>query len=128
MPVPPSIDPLVATDVLVHHDFGYRPAVIAELLEISDNSVRDIIHGKGRWATLPQKPVLARIREEQSRRLELAYRTTAAITMERALEEDKLAKASTYQLITSSAIAIDKARLLAGESTANLEVHIRADL
>jgi hypothetical protein len=53
--------------------------------------------------------------------LEQANRTLAAKALNAA--EGKIDGASFYQLVYGAAIMTDKARLLAGESTQNIEVH-----
>lgn len=42
-----------------------------------------------------------------------------------ATDEEKVAKASTLQLVTAGSILIDKSRLLAGESTENIAVRVK---
>ena len=46
----------------------------------------------------------------------------SSFLIEKALEEDKVDKSSTLQLITAGSILFDKARLLSGESTDNIAI------
>jgi hypothetical protein len=55
--------------------------------------------------------------------LKQANRTLAAKALDAA--EGKIDGASFYQLVYGAAIMTDKARLLAGESTQNIEVHTK---
>jgi predicted transcriptional regulator len=105
---------------------GHTSESIAPILGISGRSIRDILNKHGRWGEIAETPVFARLRHEQSKVLESAFRAGAAKLFERAFDAEKLDKASTYQLVTSAAIAFDKARLAAGESSINIEVHVDA--
>ena len=99
---------------------GYSGQEIARNTGLNNRSVYDVLHRHGRWGEVAEKPVFIRLRAEQNQHLEAAFRSAAAEFLVRSMEEDKLAKASTYQLVIASSIAIDKARLLAGESTENV--------
>lgn len=100
-------------------ELGFPPAQIPPMLggKISTTTVRDIIHKHGRWGEVSERPVFARLRAEQNKVLESAFRAGSAQLLERAFEEEKLKKASTYQLVIASSVALDKSRLLAGEPT-----------
>lgn len=127
MPLP-ATDPQLAAQAMNMGDAGYTPAQIAPEVGLPAGTVHDIIHRHRRWGEIAEKPVFRRLRETQNQTLEAAFRAGAAQLFAKAFDEDKLAKASTYQLVTSAAISIDKARLLAGESTANIDLHVKAEL
>jgi len=122
----PGTDPIKAAQAMALGDVGYNTRQIAADIGIPQSTVRDIVKKHGRWGEIADKPVFAKLRSEQSQILEAAYRAGSAELFARAFDPAKLEKASTYQLVMSSAIAIDKARLLAGEATqhvAHAHVH-----
>ena len=120
MPGAPSIDPVKAAAAYTLQESGHSGRQIARMTGLPRGSVHDILSGRGRWKKVPELPVFRRLRQEQSQRLEAAFRQGTSVLLERAFDDEKLAKASTFQLIYASGIAIDKARLLAGESTENV--------
>src|SRR3990167_2092476 len=117
MPGAPSIDPKKAMTALNLEAAGHTGNAISAITGLARSSVRDILRGHGRWGEVADKPVFARLRAEQQVHLEAAFRTAAAEFLARSTDEDKLQKASTYQLVIASSIALDKSRLLAGEPT-----------
>jgi hypothetical protein len=77
-----------------------------------------------RMEKIAEGETFKRHRQEQNKALEQANRTLAAKALNAA--EDKIDKASFYQLVFGAAIMMDKDRLLAGEPTdihANLNIH-----
>ena len=50
------------------------------------------------------------------------YSRVSATLLNRAMDDDKLDKASTYQLVMASAVATDKSRLLQDQSTSNISL------
>jgi predicted transcriptional regulator len=116
------IDPVKAAAAMELGDLGYPSTQIAPIVGLNDRSIRDIINRHGRWGELADTPVFAKLRREQNQNLESAYRAAAAESLALAFNPDKLIKASYYQLVIGSSIALDKARLLAGESTENVIV------
>jgi hypothetical protein len=51
-----------------------------------------------------------------------------ALRMLKSITDDDIKKLSAYQRTISGAIAVDKSRLLKGESTANVSVHVLVDV
>jgi hypothetical protein len=124
----PAIDPLKAAHAMNLADVGYSGAAISRITQLNQASVSDILNGKGHWSTLVEKPVFHELRRTQNQVLEAGFRASANLLLQRAFDESKLEKASTYQLVIASSVALDKARLLAGESTANVEVHSKVEV
>ena len=122
VPGAPSIDPIKAAVAFNLAEIGTAKNEIARRTGISEASVRDILNKHGRWGDICELPVFAKLRAEQNQSLEAAFRIAAAQSLELAMTQEKLAKASYYQLVIGSSVAIDKARLLAGESTSNVAV------
>ena len=123
-----ATDPIKAAQALEMSQIGFTQQVIADRTGINQRTVSDIVNGHGRWGEIVERPLFAKLRLEQQQHLEAGYRLAAAKLLERAFDEDKLAKASTYQLVISSGIALDKSRLLAGESTQNIAVSSVAEV
>jgi hypothetical protein len=121
--MPAAIDPKLAAQVMNMAEAGYQGQRISEAVGLPASSVSDIIARHGRWGDIADKPVFEALRRQQNQTLEAAFRAGAGQLLARAFDEDKLAKAGTYQLVVASGIAIDKARLLAGESTQNVSIH-----
>ena len=126
MPGAPSIDPAKAALAFNLEEAGYNPTQIAPKADLNRASVYDILKKHGRWGEIADKPVFQKLRQEQNQHLEAGFRTASAQLLARSLDEEKLQKASTYQLVIASSVAIDKARLLAGEPTeitASVNIH-----
>ena len=123
MPGGPGIDPAKAALAMSLEGAGYTNTEIGRKAGLAESSVRSILSRHGKWGEIEEKPVFAALRAEQNKHLEAAFRTASAQLLARSMDEDKLAKASTYQLVIASSVAVDKARLLAGESTENIAVH-----
>jgi hypothetical protein len=121
-----AIDPLKATQAMSLRDMGFSQAHIAEQTGLNHRSVWDIVNRVGHWGKLAESSVLKKFRVEQNSALEAAARTFAAQSWAKAAE--KMDSASYYQLVMGGAILIDKARLLAGESTANVEIHTKLEV
>jgi biotin operon repressor len=121
-----AIDTVKATQAMALGDMGFSQAEIAAQTGISRRSVWDILNHVGHWGEVVEQPVLKRFRQEQNSALEAAARSFAAQSWAKAAE--KMDSASYYQLVMGGAILIDKARLLAGESTANVEVHTKLEV
>ena len=117
MPGAPMIDPVKAAQAVALGEMGYPSTQIAPIVGINDRSIRDILNKHGRWGELADTPVFTKLRLEQKKVLEASYRAGAGKLLARAFDEDKLEKASTYQLVIASSIALDKSQLLAGEPT-----------
>ena len=105
---------------------GYNPTQIAQQTSLSRPTVYDILGRHGHWGEVTDLPAFNKLRREQNQHLEAGFRAGSAKLLARAFDEDKLVKASTYQLVIASSIAIDKAQLLAGlptEITASYAIH-----
>ena|SRR3990167_1914014 len=122
MPGARSIDPVKAAVAFNLFEAGYAKNDIARRTGISEASVRDILAKHGRWGEVAERPVFARLRADQNLHLEAAFRAGSAVLLARAFEESKLKKASTFQLVIAASTALDKSRLLAGESTSNIAI------
>ena len=122
--MPALVDPVAAIEAASLADLGYKSPQISQIVGLAPSTIDDIIAKHGRWGEVTETSVFVRLRAEQNKVLESAFRAGAARLFARAFDEDKLSKASTYQLVTSAAIAVDKARLLGGESTENLAVSV----
>ncbi len=94
---------------------------IAQETGIPRTTIRGILDGVNGWDKVAEGEVFKQYRREQNKALEQAFRSHAAEAL--AMASTKMDKASYYQLVTGAAISVDKARLYAGESTANVEVH-----
>jgi hypothetical protein len=123
-----AIDPVKAAQAYNLADVGYSGESISRIAKLSRSSVTDILNQKGHWSTLVESPVFKALRREQNQVLEAGFRASANLLLQRAFDESKLEKASTYQLVIASSVALDKARLLAGESTQNIEVHTKLEV
>jgi predicted transcriptional regulator len=121
-----SIDNVRATEAVSLSELGFSQTDIAKQVGISQRTVSDILRGHGHWGELAETPIFAKLRQAQSKALEAAARSFAAQSWAKAAE--KMDSASYYQLVMGGAILIDKARLLAGESTANVEVHTKLEV
>lgn len=122
MPGALMITPQEAASVFNLDAAGYKPKQIAAEVGISRPSVYDILGKHGRWGEIADGPVFDALRRDQNKTLEAAFRAAAVESLENAHKPEKLAKASYFQLVLGSATEIDKARLLAGESTQNIAV------
>ena len=112
-----ATDPSKAAEALNLGRAGYSSGQIEQMTGIPGRTIRDIVSGHGRWgATMQDNPVFAELRREQNTVLEAAFRAAAAQSLAEAYRQEKLDKASHYQLVIAASIAIDKARLLAGEA------------
>jgi predicted transcriptional regulator len=121
-----SIDTVKATQAMALSEMGYSQQAIADQTGIAQRSISDILNRVGHWGKLAESSVLSKFRLEQNRALESAARSFAAQSWAKAAE--KMDSASYYQLVMGGAILIDKARLLAGESTQNVEVHSKVEI
>lgn len=122
------IDPIVKNQVLALGEIGVPSGQIASMLGVPRSTVGSLISRHSDWGQVAEGPVARRLRLEQQKILEVGYRQAAAETLARALDAEKLDKASTYQLSIASKIFLESSRLLAGESTQNIEVHTKVDV
>ena len=122
--MPGLIDPALGAAAMALGDAGYQPSQIAPAVGLPRTTVNDIIARHGRWGAIAEKPVFVKWRLEQQQLLEAGYRESAGVLLAHAMREEKLDKSSTYQLVIASKIALDASRLLAGESTANVDLHV----
>ena len=105
---------------------GRSEREIAEATGVSTSTVHRIVSRAHGWGEVADREVFKRYREEQNKALEQVNRTMAAEALIKAY--GKMDQASFYQLVYGAAIMTDKARLLAGESTQNVEVHTYAEV
>ena len=99
---------------------GRSEREIAEATGVSASTVHRIVSRAHGWGEVAEREVFKRYREEQNQALEQVNRTMAAEALIKAY--GKMDQASFYQLVYGAAIMTDKARLMAGESTQNVEV------
>jgi hypothetical protein len=122
--MPARIDiPTAATAVELVESGGLSASEAGQSLGLGKNTVANILKGKYGWDEIVERPVFVRHRANQNKALEQAARTLAAKAFAHA--EETLPKASFYQAVVGGSILIDKARLLAGESTENVAVLVR---
>jgi transposase len=105
---------------------GRSEREIAEATGVSASTVHRIVSRAHGWGEVAERDVFKRYREEQNKALEQVNRTMAAEALIKAY--GKMDQASFYQLVFGAAIMTDKARLLAGESTQNVEVHNKHEI
>lgn len=122
------INPLVANQALALGEVGFNPQQVADILPLARTSIAGILNWHGRWGEIAENPILVALRQDQQKHLEVAYRAASAKLLARSVDDDKLDKASTYQLAIASKIFLESSRLLAGESTANVSVQAKVDV
>ena len=118
MPGAPRIPLDKAVAAVALTDLGYSSPQIEKQIGLDSRSVLDILNRVGHWGKVVDGPVFSRLRAEQNKALEVAARTLVAQSWADAAKKRK--KASYYQLVVGGSILLDKARLLAGESTENV--------
>ena len=123
-----AVDPVIAHQAMALAEAGVKANAIARLTGLAPSTVSGIIHGHNRWGEISDSPVAGALRSEQQKILESGYRASSALLLERALDPDKLDKASTYQLMIASKISLDASRLLAGQSTENISIQSKVEL
>jgi predicted transcriptional regulator len=121
----PQTDPKLAAQALAMADAGYTGAQIAGELPIKRRTVYDIIAGHANWSKVADRPVFAQWRSDQNQRMEAGFRAASANYLVKSLDKDKLDKASTYQLAIAAKLSLEAARLIAGESTQNVDLHVQ---
>src|SRR5688572_31551287 len=124
--MPARIDIPTAATAVELVEAGHSHNEAARRLGISHQTVGAILKGDYGWDEVTSRPVFAQHRQQQNKALEQAARTLAAKAFTHA--EATLDKASFYQAVVGGSILIDKARLLAGEATSNVEVHNKIDI
>ena len=92
---------------------------ISRVTGIPVGTVHNIVSRAYGWDKIAEGDLFKRHREQQNKALEQSARTLAAKAYAHA--EKQLPKASFYQAVYGGSILIDKARLLAGESTQNVD-------
>jgi predicted transcriptional regulator len=105
---------------------GRTERQIAAATGLPRSTVHTIVSGAHGWAEVAEGQLFKRYRDEQNKALEQVYRTMTAEALKKAY--GKMSKASYYQLVCSAGIMTDKYRLLAGESTQNIEVHNKHEI
>ncbi len=105
------------------HDAGYPVGLIADTVGRAYNTVKDIVLRHSHWGEIAERPVFARWRAEQQQILEVGARQIAADALVQT--QAAMPKASALQAATVYAIMVDKSRLLAGESTVNVDMHVQ---
>jgi hypothetical protein len=111
-----------ATALELSEKLGHSERQIAKEVGLPASTIHTILSKANGWDQIADEPVFRQHRAQQNRALEQAARSMAAKAMERA--EDKIDEAGFYHLTLGAGIMIDKARLLAGESTENIGIQI----
>lgn len=124
----PAINTMLGIQAIAMGEAGCTPTEIAQVLPLHRTTIGQILEGHGRWGEVAENPIAIELRRDQQRHLEVAYRAAAAKSLSSAVEDEKIAKASTYQLAIASKIFLESSRLLAGESTANVSVQAKVDV
>ena len=103
-------------DAITLRNAGYTYAEISENMGVSPATAFRLCN------LIPQKLTIEDIQLSQNVKSYLQHKTLLASNqlLSSALTDDKIDKASTYQLVMASAVMLDKHRLLAGESTSNI--------
>jgi predicted transcriptional regulator len=107
-------------------DTGISHVQVGERLGLASQTVDGIVNGDFGWGKIAERSVFRRYRELQNQTLEADARDLAHEAFKQA--RIALPKASFYQAVIGGATLIDKARLLAGESTQNIEVHTKLEV
>lgn len=90
------------------------------------STVHTILSKASGWDQIAEESVIKQHRARQNAALEQAARSIAAKAMEKA--EGKIDGAGFYHLTLGAGIMIDKARLLAGESTVNVAINSKHEV
>lgn len=96
---------------------GKSTRQIAAVTGVSATTVSNILNGEFGWGQIAEGPVFQQYRAQQNKALEVAARALAAKAYAHA--EEVLPKANFLQSVIGGSTLVDKARLLAGESTEN---------
>jgi len=115
-----------ATALELSEKLGHSERQIAKEVGLPASTVHTILSKAHGWGEIADEPVFRQNRAQQNRALKQAARSMAAKAMERA--EDKIDEAGFYHLTLGAGIMIDKARLLAGESTQNVAIQSRNEV
>lgn len=117
----------LGANVLALRDAGKTEAEIADALTVSQQTVSDILTGKGKWAAIARETWFDSYRVEMKRKHEAIAHELSTEALKRL--QKTLPYTSASQAAVVFGILQDKARLLAGESTKNISVavHIEAD-
>ena len=102
------------------YSVGYSTSTISNHLGLSNGMVHTWVNGFS-GDDVEVSEIAEKIKRNMSDRLMMM----ANIVLAKSMDEDKLKKASTLQLVTSSGILLEKHRLFAGESTANISLNVR---
>jgi predicted transcriptional regulator len=115
-----------ATALELSEKLGHSERQIAKEVGLPASTVHTILSKANGWDQIADEPVFKQNRAQQNRALEQAARSMAAKAMEKA--EGKIDEAGFYHLTLGAGIMIDKARLLAGESTENIAIRSREEI
>ena len=115
-----------ATALELSEKLGHSERQIAREVGLAASTVHTILSQANGWDQIADEPVFKQNRAQQNRALEQSARTIAAKAMERA--EGKIDEAGFYHLTLGAGIMIDKARLLAGESTENIAIRTKEQI
>ena len=114
-----------ATALELSETLGHSERQIAKEIGLPASTVHTILSKANGWDQISDEPIFKQHRAQQNRALEQSARTIASKAMEKA--EDKIDEAGFYHLTLGAGIMIDKARLLAGESTENIAIRTKED-
>ena len=101
-------------------EIGYSTREIADICNVSQPSVVSWINNPDFNVDLIDDENLTELSDRTKDRFSRTLRINAARSFSKAMTEDKMNSASHLQLVTAGGIMLDKARLLDGESTDNI--------
>jgi hypothetical protein len=105
---------------------GYSRNKASKMTGLARQTIDDIINGNVGWDERANEPLFRQYRQQENKRLTHACTELAKAAIVHA--HSALPKASFLQAVLGSAALIDKARLLAGESTENVAVAHRHEV
>lgn len=105
----------VKSMALALFSLGHTTTAISRILNVSQSTVHTWAHGYS-GDDIAVSELADKLKRSISDRL-ISY---ANVVIEKSLDPEKLAKASTLQLATTAGIYLEKSRLFAGESTSNI--------
>jgi len=104
---------------LAYYSLGYTMDTISKNLSIPKSTIHGWVHGSLNQDGSEDRDVIRNCAEQLNEQLQSTLTITANRLFVQAMDSDRVAKASTKDLIISASVALDKARLLAGASTEN---------
>tara|TARA_Y100001951_G_scaffold54816_1_gene43500 strand:- start:27 stop:563 length:537 start_codon:yes stop_codon:yes gene_type:complete len=104
---------------LAYYSLGYTMDTISKNLSIPKSTIHGWVHGSLNQEGSEDRDVIRSCAEQLNEQLQSTLTITANRLFVQAMDQDKIDRSSTKDLIISASVALDKARLLAGASTEN---------